>query len=294
MNHQSSRSAFTLIELLVVIAIIAILAAILFPVFAQAKVAAKKTQCLSGVKQVGLGSTLYSADYDDTFAIQSVSIFSGDIYEYHAWWGGFMYDFSKGFDQILRPDFGLFYPYMKNREINDCPTAKDTKMQAADGYVNGYGVNGQVIINAVTYDPPTYEPVLHSAISATACDAPAETILMGDNAGIYYDSDAGSTYLYQDPGIYRPSAKRDGRARVAARHAQQANIAWADGHAKSARVNVPPLSAFTGTNPTAQYNMAVSERIGDLIHGSYPYDDCAATYGSGLCKEDFYYNVSKP
>src|SRR5579859_6096079 len=67
------RSAFTLIELLVVIAIIAILAAILFPVFAQAKAAAKKASALSNVKQIDLGSLMYSNDYDDMF----VPYFSG-------------------------------------------------------------------------------------------------------------------------------------------------------------------------------------------------------------------------
>jgi len=60
------KRAFTLIELLVVIAIIAILAAILFPVFAQAKLAAKKTSGLSAVKQIGLGLNIYVNDYDDT------------------------------------------------------------------------------------------------------------------------------------------------------------------------------------------------------------------------------------
>ena len=61
------RSAFTLIELLVVIAIIAILAAILFPVFAQAKAAAKKTQCLSNLKQIGTGFMMYMGDFEDTY-----------------------------------------------------------------------------------------------------------------------------------------------------------------------------------------------------------------------------------
>src|SRR5262252_4110816 len=56
---------FTLIELLVVIAIIAILAAILFPVFAQAREAARKTSCLSNMKQLGLGLLMYAQDYDE-------------------------------------------------------------------------------------------------------------------------------------------------------------------------------------------------------------------------------------
>ncbi len=60
------KKAFTLIELLVVIAIIAILAAILFPVFAQAKMAAKKTQSLSNVKNIALGIVMYADDADDT------------------------------------------------------------------------------------------------------------------------------------------------------------------------------------------------------------------------------------
>jgi len=63
----SMKTAFTLIELLVVIAIIAILAAILFPVFSRAKAAAKSTQCMSNVKQIGLSTHLYLGDYDDTY-----------------------------------------------------------------------------------------------------------------------------------------------------------------------------------------------------------------------------------
>ena len=70
MNHSSTHSktrAFTLIELLVVIAIIAILAAILFPVFAQAKEAAKKTTCLSNVKEYAIALNMYSNDADDCY-----------------------------------------------------------------------------------------------------------------------------------------------------------------------------------------------------------------------------------
>jgi prepilin-type N-terminal cleavage/methylation domain-containing protein/prepilin-type processing-associated H-X9-DG protein len=66
MSVQSRRSAFTLIELLVVIAIIAILAAILFPVFAQAREKARAISCLSNMRQLGLGIMMYVQDYDET------------------------------------------------------------------------------------------------------------------------------------------------------------------------------------------------------------------------------------
>jgi prepilin-type N-terminal cleavage/methylation domain-containing protein len=67
--NNSNKGAFTLIELLVVIAIIAILAAILFPVFAQAKESAKNTQCLSQSRQIGLAIKMYLADNEDTMPI---------------------------------------------------------------------------------------------------------------------------------------------------------------------------------------------------------------------------------
>lgn len=63
--HRQARSGFTLIELLVVIAIIAILAAILFPVFAQARNKAKESACINNLKQLGLGFMLYSSDHKD-------------------------------------------------------------------------------------------------------------------------------------------------------------------------------------------------------------------------------------
>lgn len=67
MNH--TRKGFTLIELLVVIAIIAILAAILFPVFAQARAKARQTTCVSNVRQAALAILMYTQDYDETFPI---------------------------------------------------------------------------------------------------------------------------------------------------------------------------------------------------------------------------------
>ncbi len=64
-----SRAGFTLIELLVVIAIIAVLAAILFPVFAQAREKARQTACLSNLKQMGTAVMMYSLDYDETLPL---------------------------------------------------------------------------------------------------------------------------------------------------------------------------------------------------------------------------------
>jgi prepilin-type N-terminal cleavage/methylation domain-containing protein/prepilin-type processing-associated H-X9-DG protein len=293
-HHISNRrsTAFTLIELLVVIAIIAILAAILFPVFAQAKAAAWKTNCLSNTKQVALGNIMYAPDYDDYFPIQNWYKFEGSIYEYHAWWGGFRYDFSVGFDQELHPEYGLLYPYMKNRAINDCPTAQ-ADMQPAEGYVSGYGINGQVLINPVVYDADFNLLPPPPSVSQTQMDSAAETILMADNGGIYLESSGGVT-IFQDPSVARPSAKRDGRARVMARHTKKANIAWSDGHAGNKSVFVPDVSVFTSSNPTLTWQTSVSKNIGDLIHPQHPFDNCEAKYGNNLCAEDYYYNVSKP
>lgn len=95
--YMGSGAGFTLIELLVVIAIIAILAAILFPVFAQAREKARQVSCLSNCKQLGLGYMMYTQDYDETFAFAER-------------WGGA----GQGWG-------GRIYPYVKNRAVYTCP-----------------------------------------------------------------------------------------------------------------------------------------------------------------------------
>lgn len=114
--------AFTLIELLVVIAIIAILAAILFPVFAQAREQARKTQCLSNAKQIGLASMMYAQDYDETLpetgwvgpcsapASQGCRVDTSGSDPY--WSGVFAFPLA-------------IMPYQKNYQILVCPSDPD-------------------------------------------------------------------------------------------------------------------------------------------------------------------------
>jgi len=94
------KRAFTLIELLVVIAIIAILAAILFPVFAQAKESAKNTQLLSNTKQMGTSIMIYTSDYDDLFppTMASQPIIAGDY-----GWQDLCQPYMKNYELILNP-----------------------------------------------------------------------------------------------------------------------------------------------------------------------------------------------
>jgi len=85
-DGRTINRAFTLIELLVVIAIIAILAAILFPVFAQAREKARQTSCLSNMKQIGLAAMQYVQDYDETYPRQTFNYqYPGDAGARQSW-----------------------------------------------------------------------------------------------------------------------------------------------------------------------------------------------------------------
>jgi len=128
--------AFTLIELLVVIAIIAILAAILFPVFARAREQARKTACLSNMKQIGLAAMMYTEDYDEQYADsrESSTAMDGDncdslhnpVYQggqHITCWGIRLYYPGTGLTTKVLAGYPLrMNPYIKNTAIFRCPT----------------------------------------------------------------------------------------------------------------------------------------------------------------------------
>jgi prepilin-type N-terminal cleavage/methylation domain-containing protein/prepilin-type processing-associated H-X9-DG protein len=134
--------AFTLIELLVVITIIAILSAILFPVFQQAKEAAKKTSCLSSSNQIGTAGMMYMSDND------------GALYHHHEEWvlddGTLVPNLpptvagclsgGDGNSQAEKPWAIFFQPYMKNRQFLFCPS--DSAPHSQDLATNIVDYNG--------------------------------------------------------------------------------------------------------------------------------------------------------
>jgi prepilin-type N-terminal cleavage/methylation domain-containing protein/prepilin-type processing-associated H-X9-DG protein len=155
--HSSRRSAFTLIELLVVIAIIAILAAILFPVFAQAREKARQTSCLSNLKQYSLANLMYVQDYDETFPMSAYLNTS-----------------------CVATFYWAVAPYVKNDQITQCPSEKDAmNVQLLTGApcpntppMNSYVVNPALYANG-------FAPSV-STLSLAAVSRPAETVMHYD------------------------------------------------------------------------------------------------------------------
>jgi len=113
MSFSHKRSAFTLIELLVVIAIIAILAAILFPVFAQARAKARQAACLSNMKQVGTAIIMYIQDYDEIYPPSQVNIPAP----------------APAMAVMSWPT--IIYPYVKNEGVFVCPDG-ETGLKTVD------------------------------------------------------------------------------------------------------------------------------------------------------------------
>jgi len=199
------RRAFTLIELLVVIAIIAILAAILFPVFAQAKGAAKKSACLSNQRQIGMALTQYMTDCDgalfffghavDTSRV-SPTVPLGATRE-NRWW-----------NQIQ--------PYMKNLDILVSPSDSGKRPHALED-----GKDGRPLV------PRSY--VANRAaegLNESAVDRPADIVVVTVKNGLYDDS-----WFEPPKNLYD---KGPGQPPVLALELQSGgvNMTFFDGHAK--------------------------------------------------------------
>jgi len=238
---QWIQRAFTLIELLVVIAIVAILAAILFPVFAQAKSAAKKTSCASNLAQIGMAWMLYNQDYEDT--LMRVRIV--DSATTHYWWGGWA-------GSTLTPQQGLLYPYTKNHQIQSCP-AFDNQLRGAIG-LTGYGYNVEYLSPSL-FPPPTYDEVL-VPVNGSEIQGPTQTVVFADAARINNWQYAvptleGNTYL-EPPSYEFPSFH--------GRHNGMGNTLWVDGHVKSFSPSFRPGSFGFGFDDA----MFGPKQLGDL------------------------------
>lgn len=300
MNHSlSSRklagsphaAAFTLIELLVVIAIIAILAAILFPVFAQAKEAAKKTSCLSNQKQIALAWPMYANDYDDTMAyangepynnVPAGGLFGTQFPLYANWFTSFS-PIQGGADVTA----GLLYPYMKSTGISDCPSAKgladSTGMEPVAYSVNmGIFFGADIEVGAAW---PASSEVNYSTVTA-----PAETILYGDSATAAWGDGVqrGGEVMF----FGQPCIAAEGIAHGI--HSGQANLSWLDGHAKSMKVDTSSQKEWESYDPPVE-DACIAADIGDILHAPIPAGPPTSWWGTpAAAPSAYYYLLQKP
>ena len=225
-KSQSSRpSGFTLIELLVVIAIIAILAAILFPVFAQAKLAAKKSADLSNVKQLNLAQTMYGGDYDDTYA--------------------FCWGFGNGTSSPgqWQPFAYVISPYIKNNDLWKSPVdnwsrgatepsgqeyCDSTKSAHPRTYAMNYTWPASGWGWSASDQQEQMSPTAsNGGASQTNVPSPATTILMAPRPNWYSQVCVGwATYVFFN---YDEFNMVGGGAKM---FTNGANYAFCDGHAK--------------------------------------------------------------
>lgn len=252
------RHAFTLIELLVVIAIIAILAAILFPVFAQAKLAAKKTQSMSNMRQIGTAMNLYLGDNDDT---------TPTLYYYDA--NNLSIPSTQGF--YYWPV--LILPYTKSESIFLCPmdTDDDPVLKDSQGrgrfdpknelhyYIMGanpsYGFNYRYLATKITgQDPNGTNPTPYyfvgkstsalASTSSTVCYAEATMKDKSRPGGGTITSTIGYSRI-EPPSFWTgsaPSATAQGQLWPRFQK-KLVNVGWLDSHVKATSMD---LLASTG------------------------------------------------
>lgn len=288
-NKSTMPRGFTLIELLVVIAIIAILAAILFPVFAQARAKARATACLSNLKQIGLSAQMYSVDYDESLPAWNEYYGRGSASEETNTAGTVVY---SGHDCIGTANTnansgdmrGCWHaklsPYVKNgavestdKNVNDnsgvwhCPDAgargefvyfKNGANQDTDRYTFSYGYSA--ILSYYGYYNTAQIPAsqrFYRYPRLTEMDAPASTIFAGDGGG--YNGriappaafDCYNKRYIQKTTDYPSGTRREICWEVPDRHGNGSNYVFCDGHAKFLQADLLyPTPATKGANPT--------------------------------------------
>ena len=254
MKARKSRG-FTLIELLVVIAIIAILAAILFPVFAQAREAARKTQCLSNLKQIGTAYSMYTQDYDELMPCNwSRGLWASDPNAGQYKW----------MDAIM--------PYVKNEGVFNCPS--DTLTNGGYKYYKNLTgpseVNWGSYVTNIAYwgagapTPPTSDTNT-GVVSLAQLARPADTILAGDGNGAFQ---VAWPDIASQPGISVVNGTRrlglnggDDKHEGAyvERHQGKLNTIFCDGHAKSISLDTLTQRAPAGLSTAGAYSMLTAE-----------------------------------